>query len=165
MSRHERVSCNFSLKANFNECRYKCLIRYDYDLCTNCYEEAVTSIRHLDDHFMQSIITRSEIELFFGDEMHNSEQSQRFTCPYCKKMGFSDGTSLEHVSAEHTETSLAVVCPVCAGLPGGEPNLVADDFAGHLSLTFMCFVMSKSRSSVVTSEERGSVNQPVGNVR
>lgn len=66
--------------------------------------------------------------------MLNSEQPQSFTCPYCKKMGFSDSTLLEHVSSEHTETSLEVVCPVCAGLPGGEPNLVTDDFAGHLTL-------------------------------
>lgn len=49
-------------------------------------------------------------------------------------MGFSDATLLEHVSTEHTETSLEVVCPLCAGLPGGEPNLVTDDFAGHLSI-------------------------------
>uniref|UniRef100_A0A0K8UJR4 E3 ubiquitin-protein ligase KCMF1 n=3 Tax=Bactrocera latifrons TaxID=174628 RepID=A0A0K8UJR4_BACLA len=83
---------------------------------------------------MQCILTRSDIELFFGGEMLNSEQPQSFTCPYCKKMGFSDATLLEHVSAEHTETSLEVVCPVCAGLPGGEPNLVTDDFAGHLTL-------------------------------
>lgn len=26
------------------------------------------------------------------------------------------------------------VCPVCAALPGGEPNLVTDDIAGHLTL-------------------------------
>uniref|UniRef100_A0A1B0G7H0 Di19 zinc-binding domain-containing protein n=1 Tax=Glossina morsitans morsitans TaxID=37546 RepID=A0A1B0G7H0_GLOMM len=49
-------------------------------------------------------------------------------------MGFSDATLLEHVPAEHTETSLEAVCPVCDGLPGGEPNLVTDDFADLLSL-------------------------------
>lgn len=27
-----------------------------------------------------------------------------------------------------------VVCPVCASMPGGEPNFVTDDFAGHLTL-------------------------------
>lgn len=134
MSRHEGVSCDSCLKSNFNGRRYKCLICYDYDLCADCYEEGVTSTRHLVDHPMQCILTRSDIELFFGGEMLNSEQPQSFTCPYCKKMGFSDATLLEHVSAEHTETSLEVVCPVCAGLPGGEPNLVTDDFAGHLSL-------------------------------
>ncbi|XP_065355016.1 E3 ubiquitin-protein ligase Kcmf1 isoform X2 [Calliphora vicina] len=134
MSRHEGVSCDSCLKSNFNGRRYKCLICYDYDLCADCYEEGVTSTRHLVDHPMQCILTRSDIELFFGGEMLNSEQPQSFTCPYCKKMGFSDATLLEHVSTEHTETSLEVVCPVCAGLPGGEPNLVTDDFAGHLSL-------------------------------
>ncbi|XP_075146397.1 potassium channel modulatory factor 1 isoform X2 [Haematobia irritans] len=134
MSRHEGVSCDSCLKSNFNGRRYKCLICYDYDLCADCYEEGVTSTRHMVDHPMQCILTRSDIELFFGGEMLNSEQPQSFTCPYCKKMGFSDATLLEHVSSEHTETSSEVVCPVCAGLPGGEPNLVTDDFAGHLSL-------------------------------
>ncbi|XP_055923300.1 E3 ubiquitin-protein ligase Kcmf1 isoform X2 [Eupeodes corollae] len=134
MSRHEGVSCDSCLKSNFNGRRYKCLICYDYDLCADCYEEGVTSTRHSVDHPMQCILTRSDIELFFGGEMLNSEQPQSFTCPYCKKMGFSDSTLLEHVSSEHTETSLEVVCPVCAGLPGGDPNLVTDDFAGHLTL-------------------------------
>ncbi|KAH8383268.1 hypothetical protein KR009_007616, partial [Drosophila setifemur] len=128
------VSCDSCLKSNFNGRRYKCLICYDYDLCADCYEDGVTSTRHLVEHPMQCILTRSDIELYFGGEMLTSDQPQSFTCPYCKKMGFSDATLLEHVSAEHTETSLEVVCPVCAGLPGGEPNLVTDDFAGHLTL-------------------------------
>uniref|UniRef100_A0A1A9ZLM2 E3 ubiquitin-protein ligase KCMF1 n=1 Tax=Glossina pallidipes TaxID=7398 RepID=A0A1A9ZLM2_GLOPL len=131
--RHEGISCDSCLKSNFNGRRYKCLICYDYDLCAVCYEEGVTPTRHLDDHPMQCILTRFDIELFFGGEMLNSEQPQSFTCPYCKKTCFSDASLLEHVSAEHTETSLEVVCPVCAGLPGGESNLVRDDFAGHLS--------------------------------
>ncbi|GBP02604.1 E3 ubiquitin-protein ligase Kcmf1 [Eumeta japonica] len=32
-------------------------------------------------------------------------------------MGFSDATLLEHATSEHAETSLEVVCLVCAGLP------------------------------------------------
>ncbi|XP_037955351.1 E3 ubiquitin-protein ligase Kcmf1 isoform X1 [Teleopsis dalmanni] len=134
MSRHEGVSCDSCLKSNFNGRRYKCLICYDYDLCADCYEEGVTSTHHLVDHPMQCILTRTDIDLFFGGEMLNSDQPQSYTCPYCKKMGYSDATLLEHVTAEHTETSLEVVCPVCAGMPGGEPNLVTDDFAGHLTL-------------------------------
>lgn len=74
------------------------------------------------------------MDLYYGGEMLSSDQPQSFTCPYCKKMGFSDSTLLEHVGAEHTDTGLEVVCPVCAGQPGGEPNLVTDDFAGHLTL-------------------------------
>lgn len=26
------------------------------------------------------------------------------------------------------------VCPVCASLPGGDPNLMTDDLSGHLNL-------------------------------
>lgn len=29
---------------------------------------------------------------------------------------------------------LLQVCPVCAAVPGGDPNHVTDDFAGHLTL-------------------------------
>ncbi|EDV93547.1 GH18223 [Drosophila grimshawi] len=122
MSRHEGVSCDSCLKSNFSGRRYKCLICYDYDLCADCYEDGVTSTRHLVEHPMQCILTRSDIELYFGGEMLTTDQPQSFTCPYCKKMGFSDATLLEHVSAEHTETSLEVVCPVCAGLPGAQSN-------------------------------------------
>ncbi|XP_058821469.1 E3 ubiquitin-protein ligase KCMF1 [Topomyia yanbarensis] len=134
MSRHEGVSCDSCLKSNFRGRRYKCLICYDYDLCANCYEEGATSTRHSADHPMQCILTRSDFELYYGGEVLTPDQPQSFTCPYCKRMGLSDSALLEHVSAEHTDTGLEVVCPVCAALPGGDPNLVTDDFAGHLSL-------------------------------
>jgi len=26
------------------------------------------------------------------------------------------------------------VCPICASMPGGEPNLVTDEFAAHMGL-------------------------------
>lgn len=83
---------------------------------------------------MQCILTRSDFELYYGGEVLTPDQPQSFTCPYCKRMGLSDSALLEHVSSEHTDTGLEVVCPVCAALPGGDPNLVTDDFAGHLSL-------------------------------
>lgn len=134
MSRHEGVSCDSCLKSNFRGRRYKCLICYDYDLCANCHEEGATSTRHSSDHPMQCILTRSDFELYYGGEVLTPDQPQSFTCPYCKRMGLSDSALLEHVSSDHTDTGLEVVCPVCAALPGGDPNLVTDDFAGHLSL-------------------------------
>ncbi|XP_035778541.1 E3 ubiquitin-protein ligase KCMF1-like isoform X1 [Anopheles albimanus] len=134
MSRHEGVSCDSCLKSNFRGRRYKCLICYDYDLCANCYEEGATTTRHSADHPMQCILTQSDFELYYGGEVLPPDQPQSFTCPYCKRMGLSDAALLEHVSAEHNDTGLEVVCPVCAALPGGEPNFVTDDFARHLSL-------------------------------
>ncbi|XP_046386817.1 E3 ubiquitin-protein ligase KCMF1-like isoform X2 [Ischnura elegans] len=134
MSRHEGVSCDSCLKGNFRGRRYKCLICYDYDLCALCYEAGATTTRHTTEHPMQCILTRSDFDLYYGGESLSVEQPQSFTCPYCGKMGFTETTLQEHVTSEHSETSFEVVCPVCASLPGGDPNHVTEDFAGHLTL-------------------------------
>ncbi|XP_044256369.1 E3 ubiquitin-protein ligase KCMF1-like isoform X3 [Tribolium madens] len=135
MSRHEGVSCDSCLIGNFRGRRYKCLICYDYDLCAACYEGGATNTRHTTDHPMQCIITRADFDFFYGGEALTSlELPQSYTCPYCSRMGFTDVTLQEHVSSEHVDTSFEVVCPLCAAMPGGDPNLMTDDFAGHLTL-------------------------------
>ncbi|CAH1783588.1 unnamed protein product, partial [Owenia fusiformis] len=134
MSRHEGVSCDSCLKGNFRGRRYKCLICYDYDLCATCYEAGATTTRHTADHAMQCILTRTDFDLFYGGEGLTAEQPQAFTCPYCSKMGLTETSLQEHVTAEHAESSLEVVCPICAALPGGDPNHVTDDFTAHLTL-------------------------------
>ncbi|GLV41693.1 Potassium channel modulatory factor 1 [Carabus blaptoides fortunei] len=135
MSRHEGVSCDSCLKGNFRGRRYKCLICYDYDLCAACYEAGATTTRHTTEHPMQCILTRADFELYYGGEALSSvEQPQAYTCPYCNRMGFTDNSLQEHVTTEHSDISFEVVCPVCASVPGGDPNLMTDDFAGHLTL-------------------------------
>ncbi|XP_048746422.1 E3 ubiquitin-protein ligase KCMF1-like isoform X2 [Ostrea edulis] len=134
MSRHEGVSCDSCLKGNFRGRRYKCLVCYDYDLCSTCYEAGATTTRHTADHPMQCILTRNDFDLYYGGEALTAEQPQSFTCPYCGKMGYTDATLHDHVTAEHGESSTEVVCPICASHPGGDPNCVTDDFAEHLSI-------------------------------
>uniref|UniRef100_T1JLN5 RING-type E3 ubiquitin transferase n=1 Tax=Strigamia maritima TaxID=126957 RepID=T1JLN5_STRMM len=128
------VSCDSCLKGNFRGKRYKCLICYDYDLCATCYEAGATTTRHTTEHPMQCILTRSDFDMYYGGEALSVEQPQAFTCPFCGKMGYTEVTLQEHVTGDHSDTSFEVVCPVCAALPGGDPNLVTDDFAAHLTL-------------------------------
>ncbi|KAL3863517.1 hypothetical protein ACJMK2_005271 [Sinanodonta woodiana] len=134
MSRHDGVSCDSCLKGNFRGKRYKCLVCYDYDLCATCYEAGVTTTRHTTDHPVQCILTRTDFDIFYGGEALSPEQPQSFTCPYCSKMGFTEVSLQEHVTSEHMDASNEVVCPICAALPGGDPNHVTEDFSAHLTL-------------------------------
>ena len=54
------VSCDSCSKGNFRGKRFKCLICYDYDLCSTCYENGATTTRHTADHPMQCILTRTD---------------------------------------------------------------------------------------------------------
>ncbi|PIK53999.1 putative E3 ubiquitin-protein ligase KCMF1 [Apostichopus japonicus] len=83
---------------------------------------------------MQCILTRNDFDLYYGGESISLDQAQSFTCPYCGKMGFTEALLQDHVKAEHTESPLEVVCPICAASPGGDPNHVTDDFIAHLTL-------------------------------
>lgn len=133
-SRHEGVSCDACLKSNFKGKRYKCLKCYDYDLCASCFENSAASPRHTPDHPMQCILTKADLELYFGGEIMPHDQAVSFTCPYCGRFGFTDINLHDHVSNEHAEAGNEVVCPICASQPGGDPNHVTDDFTSHLAV-------------------------------
>lgn len=47
-------------------------------------------------------------DLYYGGETLALEQPQAFTCPFCNRMGFTDTTLMEHVTADHADTTLAV---------------------------------------------------------
>lgn len=134
-SNHEGVSCDSCKKNNFRGLRYKCLICYDYDLCSACYESGSVSSRHTVNHPMQSIIARNDYDLFYSGEATSYDQPQSLTCPLCGSLGFTESTLLEHVTSEHgnnetDESTTGVVCPIC----GVETNQLTYDFATHLTM-------------------------------
>lgn len=134
-SNHEGVSCNSCRKNNFRGLRYKCLICYDYDLCSACYEAGLTSSRHTVNHPMQCIVARNDFDLFYSGESVTSEQPQSLTCPLCGNLGFNEASLLEHVTNEHAnsdndESSTGIVCPIC----GVETNQLTYDFTTHLTM-------------------------------
>lgn len=135
MSRHENVSCDLCLKSNFKGLRYKCLLCFDYDLCNKCYESTDTRTNrgHSKNHPMQVLITRHDFDVYYGGEITNG-RVQSFTCPLCCVMGWSQQGLVDHVSSDHYETFMDVLCPICIAMNIREPNVVTDYLAGHISL-------------------------------
>ncbi len=126
------VSCDLCMKSNFSGKRYKCLICYDFDLCSNCHDQSVLTLtntaasttasksnaipqktpniplnnnNHANTHPMQCILTKSDFELFYGSNIIDFVEQSSFTCPYCGKLGFSEATLCEHITVQHPSTS------------------------------------------------------------
>lgn len=50
------------------------------------------------------------LEVYYGGEAISTlEMPQSYTCPYCSRMGFTDVTLQEHVTADHQDTTFEVV--------------------------------------------------------
>ena len=160
-SSHEGVSCDSCKKNHFKGLRYKCLICYDYDLCSACHESGATSNRHLPTHPMQCIVAKGDYELFYSGETISSEEPHSLTCPLCGELGLTESTLLDHVTSEHVESdnddsSAGVICPIC----GGETNQLTYDFVAHLTMEHR-----SPRESIEQVPNRGSRGSGRGNAR
>lgn len=54
------------------------------------------------------MVSNNFSDLYYGGEALTLEQPQAYTCPFCNRMGFTDTALMEHVTAEHADTTLAV---------------------------------------------------------
>jgi hypothetical protein len=150
MSAHEGVSCDACGKSNFRSKRFKCLICYDYDLCSTCHEQGEISSDHTTEHPMQCILTRQDFDFYYHGERCTSDQPQSLTCPFCGDMGlaypyFNESSSsnnstlsidlYQHLQMKHADDqqSQEVICPICAAMANGEPNLITADLISHIT--------------------------------
>lgn len=59
-STHEGVSCDNCMKSNFSGKRYKCLICYDFDLCSSCYDQSQSQLNPANSTLNQDTDSKSK---------------------------------------------------------------------------------------------------------
>ena len=90
------------------------------------------------------ILTRQDFDLYYQGERYTSDQAQSLTCPFCAEMGFalpfsndsSENLDLfHHLQIKHADEqqSTEIICPICATMSNGEPNLVTGDLIAHIA--------------------------------
>lgn len=139
MNVHTEILCNVCKKGNFNGKRYKCLLCFDYDMCSSCYELKDTPKSddepHNSTHAIQCIIPKDEFALYYAGENVSFRSILSFTCPLCAKTGFTEQALKVHV-VEHTTKQnplQLVVCPICLAEPIDD-TIMTDDIASHIKL-------------------------------
>lgn len=48
-------------------------------------------------------------EVYYGGEALSVDQPQSLTCPFCGKMGYTETSLQDHVTADHPDTPYEVV--------------------------------------------------------
>ena len=108
------MSCDACGKGGFSGKRFKCLLCYDFDLCSDCHEAGETgSGRHSTSHPMQCILTRVDagedpLSLSFGFLLF---MEVPLVCPMCLQCTYI------HIQKDYVRAcTMYACCSVCLSL-------------------------------------------------
>ena len=113
--------------------------------------------------------------MYYCGERCASDNPQSLTCPYCGEMGYSfpylnESSALtnqtenvdlfQHVQSKHgaDQQLPEVICPICAAMINGEPNLVTGDLISHIANDHQ---QSQSNTPSSTNEGMNAYSRPV----
>ena len=102
------------------------------------------------DFKLSGILTRQDFDFYYHGERCTPDQPQSLTCPLCGELGFgypyaNDSSSsnrsaqnadlFQHLQIKHAndQQSQEVICPICAAMVNGEPNLLTADLISHIA--------------------------------
>ena len=120
--------------------------------------------------FFKGILTRQDFDFYYHGERCTSDQPQSLTCPFCGEMGLAlpfsyDSSSMtnplqnfdlfHHLQLKHSDDqqSTEVICPICAAMANGEPNLMTGDLLSHIA-------NDHQQTSVQTPSSAGTSTNP-----
>lgn len=124
------VSCDACGKGGFSGKRFKCLLCYDFDLCSDCHEAGETgSGRHSTTHPMQCILTRVDTgemlihSLPYYDIVSIGDKCLDFMPVAMHTIVVYDADLFYGGESHSVETPLSFTCPLCAQLGFSEAQL------------------------------------------
>ncbi|XP_059138494.1 E3 ubiquitin-protein ligase RNF166-like [Physella acuta] len=109
-----------------------------YIICTYC--NAMVLAKEMKGHkftcpnaasFLDDVKQASHTE---GGSPGQIQNRSTFRCPYCMEANLLSSQLIDHCNQHHAGNKTKVVCPICAAMPWGDPNLQSSNFLQHLNI-------------------------------
>lgn len=113
------------------------VLRTHYSPCEGCCQEI--PLVHMRNHTSicdkMAAVEKKRIEQSIIHEPRiDATNRATFQCPYCAVKNFDCQSLVQHCNQQHSRDPRPVVCPVCASMPWGDPNMASSNFVRHLNM-------------------------------